>query len=487
MELDFEACYRAFESRDARFDGRFFIGVLTTGVYCRPICPAPMPKRENVAFYAVAAAAAAAGLRPCKRCRAEAAPGSAAWLGGPAVVSQAVRLIESGFLDRRSVAELARDVSVSERQLRRLFDVHLGASPAALAAARRLSTARLLIDQTNLPFARAAFEAGYTSVRQFNDAVRAAFGTSPSRLRQGSARPAAPPLLELRVAFRPPYDWERLIAYLAQRATPGVESVDAGVYRRSVRSGNGGGILEVPPPADRELTVRLYVAADAAIAPLVRQIRHLLDLDADPLHVQQALASDARLAPLVAARPGVRIPGCIDGFELAVRAILGQQVSVRAATSVAGRLAEEYGTAIAEPRFGLRRFFPVPEELADAEPPWLPRARSAAIRALARAVRAGLLLEPGANPAETVAALRALPGVGPWTASYVALRALGDPDAFPEADLGLRKSLQEGAETLPAAGEVASRAEAWRPWRGYAAMLLWQDLGPAAEPARQAA
>jgi AraC family transcriptional regulator of adaptative response / DNA-3-methyladenine glycosylase II len=475
VELDFDACYCAFESRDARFDGRFFIGVRTTGVYCRPICPAPMPRPENVRFYPFAAAAAAAGLRPCKRCRAEAAPGSPAWLGGPAVVAQAVRLIEGGFLDRSGVAALATEVSVGERQLRRLFNAHVGASPAALAAARRLSTARLLIDQTDFPLARVAFEAGYTSVRQFNAAIRAAFGIPPSRLRGGPSRPPPAALLELRIAFRPPLDWERLLAYLALRATPGVEAVEAGSYRRSFRT-SGGGILEVLPPAEREVTVRLYGAADAAIAPLVRQIRHLLDLNADPWHVEQALAADARLGPLLADRPGVRIPGCIDGFELAVRAILGQQVSVRAATSVAGRLAGEYGTPLAEPRFGLRWLFPGPEELADAELPWLPRARGAAIRALAREVLSGgLSLAPGADFVATVAALKALPGVGPWTASYVALRALGDPDAFPEADLGLRKSLQDGRESLPAAAEVAARAEAWRPWRGYAAMLLWQD------------
>jgi AraC family transcriptional regulator of adaptative response / DNA-3-methyladenine glycosylase II len=493
MTLDPDVCYRALRSRDPRFDGRFFTGVLTTGIYCRPVCPARTPQRRNVRFYASAAAAADEGFRPCRRCRPEAAPGTAAWSGTSAAVARALRLIGEGVLDTGSVGELAGRVGLGERQLRRLFVQHLGAGPLAVAATRRAHLAKKLLDETDLPATRIAFAAGYASVRRFNAAVRDAFQASPRELRAarrrgGAVRPAdATGAVELRLAYRPPLDWGALLAFLAPRALPGVEEVEPTGPRK--RSGRGGcyrrvacfdgecGVVAVRDAGDsRHLVLQVPANLTRAIAVLATRARRLFDLDADPAAIRTHLRRDPALRPRV--RPGLRVPGAWDGFEVAVRAILGQQVSVAGATTLAGRLVERFGTPLPEAAAAgsLTRVFPDAAALAGADlrAIGLPAARARAIAALAEAVAAGrLVLAPHADPDKTRTALLALPGVGPWTAAYLALRALGDPDALPASDLGLRRALAGSDGSLPAPAEIEARAEAWRPWRGYAALALW--------------
>ncbi len=480
MTLDPATCYRAMRARDRRFDGRFFVAVRTTGIYCRPICPARTPRRENVQFFACAAAAAAAGFRPCKRCRPETAPGTPAWLGSSAVVSRALRLIREGALADDDVGALAARLGIGDRQLRRLFDQHLGASPIAVARALRLHTARVLIDQTALPMTAIAAAAGFRSLRQFNHALRATFGAPPRALRRGRPLAADADALALRVPYRPPLDWPAMLAFLAPRVTPGVESVRDGTYRRIIRLGERPGLVEVTALAgEAALLVRVRPADGAHVPALLEHVRRVFDLGADPLAIGTQLATDARLRPLVAAQPGLRLPAAWDAFEAAVRGIVGQQISVRGATTILGRLAARCGepAALAE---GLTHAFPSPAALAAADLAGIgmPGARVAALQHLARAVADGtLVLDAARGLDEAVARLTALPGIGPWTAQYIALRGLGEPDAFPDGDLGLRAAFGNGAGPVPAR-ELARAADAWRPWRGYAAVLLWQSLAP---------
>jgi AraC family transcriptional regulator of adaptative response / DNA-3-methyladenine glycosylase II len=472
VDLDFETCWRASQSRDARFDGRFFLGVRSTGVYCRPVCPAPSPKRENVTFYPTAAAAAAAGLRPCKRCRPELAPGPPEWAGGSALVARALRLIDDGFLDRAGVPELARELCIGERQLRRLFAAHLGAPPGSIARTRRVRLARTLVDQTALPMTEIAAASGFASLRQFNAAMRAAYGRSPSALR--GALPAPADRIVLRLPYRPPLAWEELLAYLATRAIPGVESVDGRVYRRTFRVGGAPIVVELEHAAPA-VVLTLGAPSAETLGQVVERARRALDLDADPAQVARVLVRDPRLRPLVELRPGLRVPGAWDGFELAVRAVLGQQVSVRGATTLAGRLVARFGEPLEGSEDGLTHVFPRPEALVDADVAaiGIPGARAETIRHLARAASTGAVtLDATAPFAETRAGLVSLPGIGPWTAEYVALRVLRDPDAYPAGDLGLRN-----------AGATPARAEAWRPWRAYAAVHLWTAGAGALETA----
>ncbi len=475
--LDDDACYTAMESRDARFDGRFYIGVVTTGIYCRPICPARTPRRRNVRFYASAAAAAEDGFRACRRCRPEAAPGTPARQGTSAAVSRALGLIAEGALDGADVGALAARVGLGERQLRRLFVEHVGASPLAVAGTRRVHLAKKLLDETPLPVTEIAFAAGFASVRRFNDAVRDAFGAAPRELRRGAPRRKQAEF-ELRLTYRPPLDWTGLLEFLRPRAIPGVEQVEADVYRRSVRTPAGVGAIEVRPGDDgRHLVLGAPVSLGRAAGRLSAGARRLFDLDADPEPIAVHLRRDPELRKRLRRRPGLRLPGAWDGFELAVRAILGQQVSVAGATTLAGRLVEQYGEAL--PGAGsaaVSRLFPEPGVLADADlaPLGLPRTRARAIEGLARAVAHGELdLSPAEDSEATRSRLLALPGIGPWTAEYVALRALGEPDAFPASDLGLRRALTDGSGEIPSEASLAQRAEAWRPWRSYAALALW--------------
>ena len=470
MTLDFDACYRALASRDPRFDGRFVTGVLTTGIYCRPVCPARLPKREHVRFLPSAAAAERAGLRACRRCRPETAPPPSAAAEHPAVTRRALRLIEAGYLDRNPVAGLAAELHVSERQLRRILADHLGAGPAELARTRRAGLARMLIDQTDLPMARVAAEAGYRSIRRFNDEIRAGFGVTPTQLRPRRTAPADAALV-LRLAYRPPLDWAHLLAFLAARAIPGVETVTGGAYARTARLGGRPAIIELRPDPDHPralLTIR--GAGVGTVAEAAARARRLADLDADPMAVEAVLAADPAVAASVSAHPGLRVPGAWDPFELAVRAVLGQQVSVAAATTAAARLAALLGEPLPDARGALTTLFPTPDAIADAPDAALamPAGRRRAVRALAGAVAAGDLdLGPAADPEAAREGLLRIPGIGPWTADYIAMRGLRDPDAFPAGDLVIRRVL--GGD----AAAVRRRAAPWAPWRAYGAVHLW--------------
>jgi AraC family transcriptional regulator of adaptative response / DNA-3-methyladenine glycosylase II len=482
MELDAGRCYQAVLSRDRRFDGRFFTAVLTTGIYCRPTCPVTAAKPENVRFFACAAAAEAAGFRPCRRCRPEAAPGTPAWLGTSAVVSRALRLIAEGGLDDGNLEELATRLGIGARQLRRLFAAHLGASPAAVARARRVHFARRLLDETPLPIAQVAFSAGFASIRQFNHAIRATFDASPSALRgrrgrDGSAADGG--RLVVRLAYRPPFDWAAIVRFLVPRATPGVEAVTAESYSRTIEVNGVVGAIEVRPgPEDFAPPHLLMVVQLPHYEHLMRVVdraRRMFDLDADPLQITNHLRGSSELAPFVEACAGFRVPGAWDGFELAVRAVLGQQVTVRGATTLAGRVAQAFGRPAKARSATLTHLFPQPAVLADADlrTIGIPAARAATIRLLAAKVCSGeLVFEAASGLDETIARLRAIPGIGEWTAQYIAMRAFNEPDAFPATDLGLRRALGNGAGPISAI-RLARIAEAWRPWRAYAAMYLW--------------
>ena len=477
---------RARRSRDARFDGRFYFGVVSTGIYCRPICPAaPAARSLNVRYFATAAAAREAGFRPCLRCRPESAPGTPAWLGTTAVVRRALRLIQQGALDEASVAQFAARLGLGPRQLDRLFARHVGASPLALAQTRRLHFAKHLIDGSNLPMTAIALAAGYRSVRRFNDALRCAYGRPPRELRtlrtSDSQAPHCAGEVRLSLGFRPPYDWPRLSAFLQLRAVPEVEYVDAEHYARLIRTAEGYALISVrPDPTRNALELRVRGAAPNALLAISAAARRMFDLAADPGQIARDLGTDAQLRPMLQQRPGLRIPGAWDPFECAVRAVLGQQVSVRAARTLALRVVQRFGEPVTSGVPGLTRLFPAPAVLVDADLRGLgmTSARAEALGALARAVCAGAV-DFTADPETLAAQLTALRGFGKWTAHYVALRALGEPDALPEGDLVLRR--MAGGEVRPlTARELRQRAEGWRPWRSYATLQLWCAASEAA-------
>lgn len=475
--LDVDAAYQALSSRDRRFDGRLWFGVTSTGVYCRPVCPAQTPKQQNVRYFAAPAAAVSAGFRACKRCRPDSAPGSRHWDHRGDLASRALRLIAEGVVDESGVAGLAQTLHVSERHVHRTLVTEVGAGPLQLAVSRRAQTARLLVEQTDLPLAEIAFAAGFSSIRQFNDVMRREFGSPPSQLRRTTSAsiPAADPALVLRLRLRPPYDAASLGAFLAARAVPGLEVHESDargwVHRRVVPLGTRSAVVEV-----RVLGDHVVVRADADLrstALLVRRVRRWLDLDADPAAIDDALGADPVLAPLVDAHPGLRVPTTVDAWETVVRAIVGQQVSVAGARTILGRIVSAYG----EPAAQGFTAFPTAAALASVDPGdiaalGMPGARGRTVHAAAAAVTAGDVDLRTGDPDEVAAALLALPGVGPWTAAYVRLRALGDPDTFPETDLGLRHSAL--ALGLPdRARDLSARASAWSPWRSYAAQHLW--------------
>ena len=478
--LNRRMCDRARETRDPRFDGLFFIAVTSTRIYCRPVCPAPAPKSRNIRYYASAAAAAAAGFRPCLRCRPEAAPGSPLHRAKSELVAGALRLIEQGTLDETSLPELARRVGVGERHLRRLFAEELGASPIEVAATRRLLFAKKLLTETGLPITAIAPAAGYASLRRFNAAFRSTYGKAPREIRRSREAMAATDELALRLPFRPPYDFAHLLGFMQKRVIPGVEVVEGDSYRRSfVAAGTPGWLSVSPIEGESALALRVHHAKPSALGDIVARVRRMFDVDADPLAINAHLRRDALLKPLVRRWPGQRLPNAWDGFELAVRAILGQQVSVAAARTLASRIADRHGARFEEGcAVGLPALFPSPEALVEAalEKIGVMRARADAIRTLARAVADGRV---HFRPEQTLSAfegdLVALPGIGPWTAHYVAMRALGQPDAFPAADLILRRAAGNGTTLTTRAIETMS--EAWRPWRAYAVMLLWRSQG----------
>lgn len=472
--LDSAICYGALKSRDPRFDGKFFTGVKTTGIYCRPICPAKTPQRKNVRFFACAAAAEEAGFRPCMRCRPETSPGTPAWAGTSASVSRALRLIESGVLDGGGVDELAGRLGMTARHLRRLFDEHLGASPVALAQARRVHFARTLLDDTSLPVTQVALASGFTSVRRFNDVFRRTFGRSPSDVRRRRAARNDGEPLTLRLAVRAPFDWSRMLAFIAPRAIGGVESVGDGLYRRTVVFGEDVGTVTVGY-ADERLVLTVDPALALHLQTIGTRVRRLFDAGADPVTISAHLGADPMLRPLVERFPGTRVPGAWDGFETSVRAILGQQVSVKGATTLASRLVAKYGTPLDDGRY----LFPDPGRLARArlETIGLPGTRARALRAFAGAVAAGrLTFATGAGLDETVETLQRLPGFGPWTAHYLAMRVYGEPDAFPSGDLALQRAMRARDNGLDSERRLLARAEPWRPWRAYATMLLWSSI-----------
>jgi AraC family transcriptional regulator of adaptative response / DNA-3-methyladenine glycosylase II len=486
LGLDRRALDRARVSRDPRFDGKFFIAVTSTRIYCRPVCPVPSPKPAHIRYYASAASAAEAGYRPCLRCRPEAAPGTPAWLGTSAVVRRALQLIHEGALDASSVDALAARVGIGPRHLHRLFVQHVGASPVVVAQTRRLHFAKRLLDETSLRMTEIALAAGFGSLRRFNHAFQTTYRRAPRDLRR-SRREASAPLggeVVLRLAYRPPYDWAQVRDFLATRAVPGVERVDARGYARTVAAAGGHAIVCVRAlEGEHVLELRARGAAPATLFQLSSAARRTFDLAADPARIALAFRADPRLGPLVARRPGLRIPGAWDPFECAVRAVLGQQVSVAAGRTLAARLVARAGRAIAGGGDGLTHLFPSPAALAAAnlDGLGLPGARIRALQALAAAV-AGGTLDLGAPAEEVTARLQALPGFGAWTAQYVALRALGEPDAFPAADLVLRRMAAPDGDPLTTRA-LEERAEAWRPWRGYAVMHLWRAAGDVA-PAR---
>jgi len=528
-----EQWYQAAISKDARFDGVFFIGVSSTGIYCRPSCPAITPKREHMRYYRTAAAAQEAGYRACKRCRPDASPGSPEWNIRADVVGRAMRLIADGIVDREGVAGLAGRLGYEQRQVRRLVTAELGAGPLAIARAQRAQTARVLTETSTLPLSEIAFAAGFSSIRQFNDTIREVFAVTPTELRdraaraarggrrvgsRGKAEPAgraglrrgtaaglrgvrqggpggqsplgewtepSPLGVTVRLPYRAPIDLDRMLGFLAARAIPGVESVAEGRYRRTLLLPSGTGVMSVGP-GDGYIDCELQLEDLRDLTAAVQRCRRLLDLDADSETVSAALAADPVLGPLAAASPGRRVPGHVDGNELALRAVLGQQVSVAAARRLGARLVAAYGKPLERPEGTLTHCFPTAETLAAADPATLPmpRARALAVTGLAAALASGdLSLDPGAERDRAEAQLLALPGIGPWTAGYIRMRALSDPDAFLPGDVGVLEALEQlGA--VPAGGRgpaarartarlAADLATSWRPWRSYAVQHLW--------------
>ena len=485
---DPRVCERARLSRDARFDGLFFTAVRSTGIYCRPVCPAPVPDRRNVAYYPNAAAAEAAGFRPCLRCRPELAPGEGAWRRGDETVARALKLIDQGFLAGHPLSELAARVHLGERQLRRLFVERVGAAPVGVHGTRRLLFAKQLLTETALPVTEVALAAGFSSLRRFNAAFLEAYRMAPRDLRRRMPDDAvagdAGQALVLRLGYRPPCDFAAMLDFLRGRALPGVETVDARSYARTIGTPQAPAWLRVSAWPQRRgepahaLKLELHGAAPAQLADIVQRVRRMFDLDADPDAIAAALSPDPRLRPLLRRRPGLRLPSGWDGFEIAVRAVLGQQVSVAAARTLAARLAQRHGHALAAASLpGLTHLFPTPSALAegDLQGLGLTTARAQSVRGIARALldgRVGFAAEQTLD--EFAAAWSALPGVGPWTAQYLALRALGHPDAFPAEDLVLQKALP-GDGTRLTARRLREHAEAWRPWRAYAVIHLWRD------------
>jgi AraC family transcriptional regulator of adaptative response / DNA-3-methyladenine glycosylase II len=469
---DADTCYRAVQGRDPRFDGWFFIAVRTTGIYCRPSCPAITPKRANVEFHPSAAAAQRAGFRACKRCRPDASPGSPEWDVRGDLAGRALRLISDGVIDRDGVPGLARRLGYSERQLNRTLLAEVGAGPIALARAQRAQTARVLLETTDVPATDVAFAAGFASVRQFNATMQAVFATTPTGLRAKRGRIAGlePGTIVLRLAYRAPMDLGATLDFLGARAIPGVEEYVDGVYTRTV-SAPGGPALVSCSPGEGALVCRVRLTDQRDLVAVVARVRRLLDLDADPVAVDDLLGADPTLAPLVSKRPGLRSPGAVDGFEMAVRAVIGQQVSVAGARTVLGRVAAAHGSIAFEGEPWL--LFPSVDTFTDLDPATLPmpRARAATLLALARALTGGeLTLDTGADRARERAALLAVPGIGPWTADYLRMRALADPDVLLVGDLGVVKS----AAAIGIA--IDSGRGDWAPWRSYATQHLWAAL-----------
>jgi AraC family transcriptional regulator of adaptative response / DNA-3-methyladenine glycosylase II len=476
---DFDRCYRAVQSDDARFDGWFVSAVLTTGIYCRPSCPVRPPFARNVRFFATSAAAQGAGFRACKRCRPDASPGSPEWNVRGDLVARAMRLIADGAVDRDGVQGLAARLGLTARQVQRLLQAETGAGALALARAQRAQTARLLIETTALPFGDIAYAAGFSSIRQFNDTLRSVYDTTPTELRKRAShhKTTTPGTVSLRLPVRLPFAYEGVFGHLAASVVPGCEEMRDGAYRRTLRLPFGNGIAALTPAPDH---VRCTLVLDdfRDLTSAISRCRRLLDLDADPDTVIDVLSADAALAPVIAKAPGQRIPRTVDEAELAVRTVLGQQVSIKAARTHAGRLVAAHGETIHDPDGALTHTFPSVEQLGQIDPAdlALPRARRRTLIALIAGLADGsVVLDPGCDWEAARSQLLAVPGIGPWTAEVIAMRGLGDPDAFPASDLGLRLAAEQlGLPTDQRA--LTARSGRWRPWRSYATQHLWTTL-----------
>jgi len=486
MNLDWKVCSRARLSRDPRFDGKFFIGVTGSGVYCRSICPAPTAKEKNCQYFPTAAAAAEAGFRPCLRCRPESSPGTPAWQGTSTTVSRALRLIAESGLEDGGVEGLAQRLGIGSRHLRRLFLRHLGATPIAVANTRRMHFAKKLIDETRLPMNQIAIASGFGSVRRFNAGIRKFYHRTPTQIRRLARQKEVQPTNQyvFRLNFRPPFHWQGMLDFLSLRCTPGVELVEAGRYLRTISIDGRHGYFEVSADHDKHVLVTRIAFGDPRwLFTIVERVRTMFDLNADWISISTTLRNDPVLATKLDSAPGLRVAGCWDAFELATRAILGQQVSVKGATTLAGRLAEKFGRAIRGPQ-GLTRLFPEPAILAEAQlgSIGVTAARAETIRSLARRICEGRISFTGVvDPEIFVEKLCEVPGIGKWTAQYVLMRALGQPDAFPSTDLGLLRAMN-----LRDPKELERRSEAWRPWRAYAAMYLWRSSGQQSVVGRKA-
>jgi AraC family transcriptional regulator of adaptative response / DNA-3-methyladenine glycosylase II len=487
---DFEAYYRAIQAKDARFDGKVFVGVRSTGIFCRPICPARTPKPENCEFFVSAAAAHSAGFRPCLRCRPEISPCLYSYVGTASTVSRALRLIAEGALDSGTVQHLATRLGVGDRHLRQLFVKHVGTSPNAVAQMRRLAFAKQLLDETSLSMTDIAMAAGFSSIRRFNETIHQTYGRSPSQLRKQTVRDrSTTPEITLKLPYSQPYSWETWSRFLSTRMTAGLESIRAGVYHRTILLNGQPGMVEVKPvDGQSHLLATIRYPNVALLGHIVERLRRLFDLDAAVLEITAQLAADPILQPVMQANRGLRVPGAWDAFELAVRAILGQQITVAAATTLASRLVAAYGTPFQPEDIAsstdLTWIFPSPETLAiaDLTSIGLTRSRAAAISSLGTAVaQDATLLSRNQGLDEAVQRLTRCNGIGEWTAHYIAMRALGEPDAFPATDVGLLRAMQRlGHRVTPT--QLQDISQVWRPWRAYAAMALWLSLDPAPVP-----
>lgn len=472
----------ARQARDPRFDGRFFVGVLTTGIYCRPVCPVRVPKKENVQLYRSAAAAAAAGFRPCLRCRPESSPGTPAWSGASWKVSRALQLIDQGILDDGSVEELAAQLNIGARQLSRLFQEHLGASPVEVAQTRRLHFAKKLLDETDLNLSEICFASGFGSVRRFNAVFNKIYGRSPKQLRERRLAKLRPTETEtervdIKLSYRPPFDWQSMLAFLAYRAIPGVEAVTDSSYARSfVLEGVQGDFHAQFDQGENEVHVQIHFPHTRQLYHIIDRIRSLFDLRADSVLIEQHLARDTQLKPMVKRFPGLRVPGCWDGFEVAVRAILGQQVTVKAASTLVSRIVDRHGDAYESVVPGLTHTFPDPSiiQQADLTGLGIVGQRIDAIQALAAKLEAGdLRIDCGIDTQDFIDSVCSVKGIGEWTAHYIAMRALNDPNAFPHSDLILRRAAAAAGETLTPK-KLLTKSEPWQPWRAYTVILLWR-------------
>ncbi len=484
MHDDFDRCYLAVQSKDERFDGWFVTAVVTTGIYCRPSCPAPLPLAHNVRFYPTAAAAQHRGFRPCKRCRPDAAPGSPEWNMRDDVVARAMRLLADGTVDREGVGGLAARLGYTTRQLQRLLHTEVGAGPLSLARAQRTQTARILIETTDLPLGEIAFAAGFSSIRQFNDTLRQICRCTPIQMRRraaarGDRHTVAPGAgtLALRLPVRSPFCYQGAFGHLAATAAPGCEEVRDGSYRRTLRLPHGTGLVSLRPTPDH-VSCRLTLADLRDLPTAVARCRRLLDLDTDPEAVVDALSRDPDLKALVAKAPGQRIPRTVDETELAVRVVLGQQVSIKAARTHTARLVSAYGQPVHDPDGALTHTFPAVRQLVEIDPAHLavPRARRHALHALIAGINDGdVVLDAGCDWDRARHQLRTLPGVGSWSAELIAMRGLGDPDAFPVTDLGVQVAAAAHGLSVEARA-LTARSHRWRPWRSYATQHLWTTL-----------